>query len=223
MNKVERYREVLVIREGEIPYARALEMQRKIHAERADDLRPDTLILLTHPPVVTLGRGSDTAHLLLSPEGYRERGVEVFETDRGGDVTYHGPGQLVGYPIVGLRSRGIGPREFLRRLELSLIFLLDTFGIESGRVPGLTGVWVDDEKIAAMGIRISRGVSLHGFALNVTTDPGEFDLIVPCGIRDRGVTSMTQVLDRLVDLDEVAGRYPDCLVRAIRATNAEGG
>lgn len=222
MKKIERYREFLVIREGEIPYAQALEMQRLIHFERCDGLREDTLILLTHPPVVTLGRGSDPAHLLLSPEGYRERGVEVLETDRGGDVTYHGPGQLVGYPIVDLRARGLGPREFLRRLELSLMFLLDTFGIESGRIPGLTGVWVGEEKIAAMGIRVSRGVSQHGFALNVTTDPAAFDLIVPCGIRDHGVTSMTRVLDREVDLGEVADRYPDCLVRALGALDAEG-
>jgi lipoyl(octanoyl) transferase len=198
-------------------------MQRRIHAERVEGARPDTIILLSHPPVVTLGRGSDEAHLLLSPEAYEARGVEVHETDRGGDVTYHGPGQLVGYPIVDLRARDLGPREFLRRLELSLMLLLETYGIDSGRVPGLTGVWVGPEKIAALGIRISRGVSQHGFALNVTTDPSEFELIVPCGIRDRGVTSMSQVLDREVDLGEVARRYPECLGRALSASDIEGG
>jgi lipoyl(octanoyl) transferase len=219
VRKVERYCEFIVIREGEIPYPRALEWQRRIHAERAAGSREDTLLLLTHPKTVTLGRGSDPAHLLLTPEGYRERGVEVYETDRGGDVTWHGPGQLVGYPIVDLRARGIGPREFLRRLELSLMLLLGSFGMESGRVPGLTGVWVGDAKIAALGIRISRGVSQHGFALNVTTDPREFDLIVPCGLRDHGVTSMTRVLDRELDIGEVADRYPDCLVRALGASD----
>ncbi len=210
------------MRPGETPYSRALELQRRIHAERADGLREDTLLLLTHPPVVTLGRGSDPAHLLLSLEDYHQRGIEIVETDRGGDVTWHGPGQLIGYPILDLRSRGLGPREFLRRLEQSLILLLGSFGIESGRVPGLTGVWVGEEKIAAMGIRISRGVSQHGFALNVTTDPREFDLIVPCGIRDRGVTSMALVLGKrtsrkTVDLEEVSRRYPDCLIQALDA------
>lgn len=222
MEKVERYRGFLVEQKGEIPYSLALEMQRRIHSERVDGSRKDTLLLLTHPPVVTLGRGSDPAHLLLTPEAYKERGIEVHDTDRGGDVTYHGPGQLVGYPILDLRSLGLGPREFLRRLELSIILLLDSYGVTSGRIPGLTGVWVGQEKIAAMGIRISRGVSQHGFALNVTTDPREFELIVPCGIRDRGVTSMTRVLDRKVDLGEVSHRYPDCLARALAAPDAGG-
>jgi len=221
--KVERNRELLVMRRGETPYSRALELQRRIHTERADGLRADTLLLLTHPPVVTLGRGSDPAHLLLSPEEYQRRGVEVVETDRGGDVTYHGPGQLIGYPILDLRSRGLGPREFLRRLEQSIILLLDSFGIKSGRVPGLTGVWVGEEKIAAMGIRISRGVSQHGFALNVTTDPRKFDLIVPCGIRDRGVTSMALALGSRVDLEDVLKRYPDCLIRALDTPTVRGG
>lgn len=197
-----------ILRPGLVPYGAAFELQRRIHAERVAGDRPDTLILLSHPPVVTLGRGAHAENLRLDPEGYRARGVEVRETDRGGDVTYHGPGQLVGYPIVDLRGVGLGPRSFLRFLEETLIRLLAEYGVAAGRVPGLTGVWVGDAKVAAIGIRISRGVSLHGFALNVTTDPAEFDLIVPCGIRDRGVTSLSRLTEEPVTVDSVADRYP---------------
>lgn len=203
----ERMSRVKIVREGIVPFATAFALQQKVHAERVAGERPDTLILLSHPPVVTLGRGAHDENLLLSAKEYRERGVEVHETDRGGDVTYHGPGQLVGYPIVDLRGVGLGPRSFLRLIEESLIRLLATYGVAAGRVPGLTGVWVGDEKVAAIGIRISRGVSLHGFALNVTTDPAEFDLIVPCGIRDRGVTSLARLTREPVDVESVADRF----------------
>ena len=205
-----------VIHLGEVPYREALEIQREVHAERAAGNRGDTLILLTHPPVVTLGRGSDPGHLLLSPEEYASRGVEVVETDRGGDVTFHGPGQLVGYPIIDLRENGLGPRTYLRALEQSLITLVSEYGLEGSRVPGRTGVWLGVEKVAAIGIRVSRGVSLHGFALNVTTDPRGFDLIVPCGIRDRGVTSLDIHLREPIDVNDAARRYPDHL-RAVLA------
>jgi lipoyl(octanoyl) transferase len=215
LRNVESNRTLEVIRRGETSYTEALGWQRELHAERADGAREDTLLLLTHSPVVTLGRGSDPAHLLLSLEEYERRGVEVHETDRGGDVTYHGPGQLVGYPIIALRPHGLGPRTFLRSLEESIVLLLARHDIEGGRVPGLTGVWVGREKVAAMGIRVSRGVTMHGFALNVSTDPSEFELIVPCGIRDRGVTSMERILGRSVDLDQVARDYPQCLRQAL--------
>jgi len=213
--KVERFGSVEVIRRGEVPYVEALELQRRIHEERVRGERPDTLILLTHPPVVTLGRGAHEENLLLTPDEYAGRGVEVHETDRGGDVTYHGPGQLVGYPIVDLRSRGLGPREFLRLIERTLIELLATMGLDAGRVPGLTGVWVGGEKVAAIGIRISRGVSQHGFALNVTTDPREFELIVPCGIRDRGVTSLSLLLPEPLTVEAAADLYPECFLRSL--------
>jgi lipoyl(octanoyl) transferase len=206
---------VEVISLGEVPYLEAWERQRVLHDERVRGKRPDTLLLLTHPPVVTLGRGADRKHLLLTDEAYAERGVELVETDRGGDVTYHGPGQLVGYPIIDLRARGLGPREFLRRLEASLIGLLAGYDVDSGRIEGLTGVWADGAKVAALGIRVARGVSQHGFALNVTTDPAEFTLIVPCGIADRGVTSLSRLLDREVSLAEVASRYPPHLEAAL--------
>jgi len=200
-----------VVRRGETPYGEAFELPRELHAERCAGARPDTLILLTHPPVVTLGRASDPAHLLLTPEECRARGVEVHETDRGGDVTWHGPGQLVGYPIVDLRARGLGPRAFLRRLEGSLIDLLASFGVGAGREEGLTGVWSGGAKVAAIGIRVSRGVSMHGFALNVTTDPAAFGLIVPCGIRDRPVTSLDRLTDEPVTVESVSARYPPFL------------
>jgi lipoate-protein ligase B len=218
-HETQRYGTVTCLRRGEIPYAEAFDLQRRLHAERVAGARPDTLILLTHPPVVTLGRGADPAHLLVSPDECRARGVEVHETDRGGDITYHGPGQLVGYPIVDLRARGLGPREFLRLLEETLIRLLGDFGVDAGRIHGLTGVWVGDRKVAAMGIRISRGVSMHGFALNVTTDLSDFDLIVPCGIRDRGVTSLAELLGRPVTVDEVADLYPPILAAMLDSEN----
>jgi len=204
-----------VLAPGEMPYGEAFELQRRLHAERVAGDRPDTLVLLTHPRVITLGRGTDPANLLLSPEECRRRGYEVVETDRGGDVTYHGPGQLVGYPIVDLRPRDLGPREYLRRLEGSLIDLLATFSIAAHRVDGLTGVWTDRGKVAAIGIRISRGVSMHGFALNVTTTLTDFDAIVPCGIRDRAVARMADLVEGAVTVDDVAERYPECLARQI--------
>lgn len=215
-DNVEGIEGVSVVRLGQIPYREALELQRGIHAERVAGDRGDTLLLLTHPPVITLGRGSDPAHLLLSPEEYTRRGVEVIETDRGGDVTWHGPGQLVGYPIVDLRARGLGPRTFLRALEESLILLLAEYGLSGTRMAGLTGVWLGQpggpargpEKVAAIGIRVARGVTLHGFALNVTTDPRSFDLIVPCGIRDHGVTSLDRHLEVPVDVEDAVRRYP---------------
>jgi lipoate-protein ligase B len=172
--------------------------------------------------VITLGRATDSRHLLLSPGEYARRGVEVVETDRGGDVTWHGPGQLVGYPIVDLRARDLGPRTFLRRLEGSLIDLLSAFGVEGHRIPGLTGVFAGEEKIAALGIRVARGVSLHGFALNVSTGPAAFEGIVPCGIRDRGVTSLDRLVSPAPDLPEVARRYPPFLEAALTAHRDEG-
>jgi lipoyl(octanoyl) transferase len=201
--------------EGEIPYREALVLQRHVHAARCAGACPDTLLLLTHPSVITLGRATDIRNLLLSPEEYARLGIEVVETDRGGDVTWHGPGQLVGYPVVDLRSRGLGPRTFLRCLEDSLIDLLAGYGVAGRRVPGLTGVFVGEEKIAALGIRVARGVSLHGFALNVRTGPAAFAGIVPCGIRDHGVTSLDRRLSPCPSVDAVARRYPRCLEVAL--------
>jgi lipoyl(octanoyl) transferase len=195
-----------VVRPGRVGYAQALAMQR----EAASDLRagrgPETLFLLTHPPVVTMGRRATEDHVLFSREDLAARGVEVVETDRGGDVTFHGPGQIVGYPILDLRRRGLGPHTYLRFLESKVIEVLAGYGIDAFRDPQHTGVWTAQGKIAAMGIRVSAGVSLHGFALNANTDLAYFGLIVPCGIQGRAVASMQQVLGRVVDTDELMDR-----------------
>lgn len=195
-----------VVRPGRVGYAQALAWQR----EAAEALRfgrgPETLFLLTHPPVVTMGRRATEDHVLFSREELAARGVEVVETDRGGDVTFHGPGQVVGYPILDLRRRGLGAHTYLRFLEAKLIGVLATYGIEAFRDPVHTGVWTQHGKIAAMGIRVSAGVSLHGFALNANTDLTYFGLIVPCGIEGRAVASMQQVLGRSVDVEELMDR-----------------
>lgn len=184
-------------------YRDAWDLQRDIVDERADGRIPDTLLLLSHPPVVTLGRGGSPAHVVATAEELAERRVEFVQTDRGGDVTFHGPGQIVGYPIVDLSRRGRDLHRYMRDVEETLIRALEGFGIEADRIEGLTGVWVDGAKVAAIGIRVSRWITHHGFALNVDTDLSYFDLIVPCGIADRRVTSMEELLGRPVDRAEV--------------------
>lgn len=167
----------------------------------------DILLLLEHPPTITLGRNGNRNHLLAGEELLKSRGVELWDADRGGDITFHGPGQLIGYPILHLRAGERDVHGYMRNLEESLIRLLALYGIEVGRVPGLTGVWAQDGKIAAMGVHISRWVTRHGFALNVNTDLGYYDLIVPCGIVGKGVTSMQKHLKRALDMQEIANRY----------------
>ena len=179
---------------GRVPYSAALTLQERLVASRRRGDVPDQLLLLEHPPVITLGRGSDPAHLLCSPEELTRRGVELHEAGRGGDVTYHGPGQLVGYPILALPAERRDAHRYLRDLEEVLIRTVATYGIEAGRVEGLTGIWVGDEKLAAIGVRLSTGwITSHGFALNVDPDLAGFDTIVPCGIRERGVTSIAHL------------------------------
>jgi lipoyl(octanoyl) transferase len=236
---------------GRVPYAEALDIQQRVIAARKQGRIGDTLLLLEHPPVLTLGRNASRANILVSDEWLASHGVELHEVDRGGDVTYHGPGQLVGYPIVDLRGewpgkRGphLGPVDFVRLLEEALIRTCADFGVMAKRIPKCTGVWTfggDDEphsgdsdshisesrpfdglrascgarrniaekKLAAIGVHVSQGVTSHGFALNVTTDLGDFDWIVPCGIKDRGVTSLK--------LEADASREPT-MDRAIHAT-----
>lgn len=189
---------VAVRRLGTVPYREAWAIQRRLATERSAGRIPDTLLLLAHPPVITLGKGGSPAHLLGSARDLARRGVEFVETDRGGDITFHGPGQIVGYAIVDLTARGRDLHRYLRDVEEVLIRALADLGIAAGRAPGLTGVWVADAKIAAIGIRVSRWVAHHGFALNVDTDLSYFDLIVPCGIADRRVTSMAALLGRPV-------------------------
>ena len=209
-----------VRRLGRVEYADALELQRGLVEDRRHGRIGDTLLLLEHPPVITLGvktRGS-TANIVASAEQLAAEGVAVHETGRGGDVTYHGPGQLVGYPIFDLRPDRCDVHRYVRDLEQVLIAAVREFGVTAGRVPGLTGVWAGpagrEDKLAAIGIRISRWITSHGFALNVATDMRHFELIVPCGIRDRGVTSLEQLTGRLVAMTDAE----DAVVRAFRGT-----
>jgi lipoyl(octanoyl) transferase len=188
---------------GRIPYAEGLAIQERVIAARKQNLIGDTLLLLEHPPVLTLGRNSQRSNVIASDEFLAQRGIELHEINRGGDVTYHGPGQLVGYPIVDLRGEWpgkkgphLGPVDFMRMLEEVIIRVCYDFAVPSQRIAGRTGVWtianggVEEKKIAAMGIHVSQGITSHGFALNVTTDLRDFQWIIPCGITDREVTSL---------------------------------
>jgi lipoyl(octanoyl) transferase len=190
---------------GLVPYAAALELQQALAAARKRDAVPDTLLLLEHPHVITLGRGANKAHVLADENTRRQLGVELFETGRGGDVTYHGPGQLVGYPIINLAPDRCDVRRYVRDLQEVLARAARDFGVEAEARGGEhVGVWVGNEKLAAIGIRISRWVTMHGFAFNVTADLNYFDLIVPCGIRGRGVTSLAKQSGQPVELTAVA-------------------
>jgi len=198
-----------VVQLGILEYATALRLQQSLVELRKQGRIEDVLLLLQHSPVITLGRNAQRRNLLQSEAELGQRGVEVFECDRGGDVTFHGPGQLVAYPIFDLRgfTPKLGAVAFVRKLEEVLIRSCGDFGIETQRIAGLTGVWTTDRepaKIAAIGVHISRAVTSHGFALNVTTDLDCFRLIVPCGIADKPVTSMAKELGRVPDLQQVA-------------------
>lgn len=179
---------------GRLPYGSAWDLQGALVQARLAGRVPDLLLFVEHPHVYTLGRGGDERHVLWDERQLAERGVEVYHVDRGGDVTYHGPGQVVGYPIVALRRHGLDAHRYLRDLEEVLIRALADFGIAGGRVPGMTGVWVDNAKIAAIGVKFTRWVTSHGFALNVNTDLTYFSGIIPCGLTNRNVTSMARLL-----------------------------
>jgi lipoyl(octanoyl) transferase len=189
---------------GTTSYADGLRLQEEAVARLRASEGAEQLLLLEHPHVFTLGRGADSRNILATPYQLESRSVEVFETGRGGDVTYHGPGQLVGYPIIDLKPDRCDVHRYVRDIEEVLIRALRDFGIEGGRIKGLTGVWVGDEKIAAIGVRIARWITSHGFALNVNTDLSYFRMIVPCGITDKGVTSVSRLLGRPVDVKAVA-------------------
>jgi lipoyl(octanoyl) transferase len=201
-------RPLTVRRLGRVPYADALAIQRSLVEDRRAGRIGDTLLLVEHPHVLTLGVRGDggRSHILASDEMLASRGIEVHETGRGGDITYHGPGQIVGYPIVDLNPDRRDVHRYVRDLETVLIRTAADYGIAAGRIEGLTGVWVGNEKLAAIGVRIARWITSHGFAFNVATDLAQFDLIVPCGIADRGVTSLGRLLGRPVDTAEVENR-----------------
>jgi lipoyl(octanoyl) transferase len=215
---------------GRVPYAEALEIQARVIAARKLKLIGDTLLLLEHPPVITLGRNASRANVLATDEFLSGKGVELHAVNRGGDVTYHGPGQLVGYPIIDLRGdlpgkRGpyLGPVDFVRLLEEVLIRACANLGVMAKRIPKCTGVWtfgggenadgtrpeIRERKLAAIGVHVSQSVTSHGFALNVTTDLRDYEWIVPCGIRDRGLTSLEMEVDAGVEVN---------MERAVNAT-----
>ena len=208
---------IAVRRLGRVDYDAALALQRELVEDRRHRRIGDTLLLLEHPPVITLGvktRGR-ASNIVASPEQLAEEGVAVHETGRGGDVTYHGPGQLVGYPILDLRPDRQDVHRYVRDLEEALILAVSDFGVTAGRVTGLTGVWVGpegrEEKLAAIGVRISRWITSHGFALNVSADLRHFGFIVPCGIADRGVTSLERLTGQAIPM----ARVEDAVVRGM--------
>jgi lipoyl(octanoyl) transferase len=208
----------LVTPPGRIPYGVAYDEMHRLAEKRMADEIPDVLILLEHPPVYTAGRRSDPAHLLLAEHELARRGAELHFVDRGGSVTFHGPGQLVGYPIVHL-----GPRpdviRYLRNLEEVIILACSDLGVDVGRSEEHTGVWSGDRKVCAIGVKTTRGVTLHGFALNCTTELSWFDAIVPCGLADRGVASLSEIADRPISVQEalplVATRFEQVFGRKL--------
>jgi len=198
---------------GLVEYGEAFRLQRAVADARDAGSIPDVLILLQHSPVVTLGRRANRANVVADKDLLRREGVALHQSTRGGDVTYHGPGQIVGYPILKLRELRLGAAAYVHGLEAVLIDLLGGFGLEGRRNPDYIGVWVGDEKVAAIGIAISGGITMHGFALNVEPNLSHFRLINPCGITDRGVTSMARLLGRSVPLDEVRPRLVESFAR----------
>lgn len=195
-----------VRRLGTLPYGRAQALQERLVARRRAGVIPDTLLLLEHPHVITLGGSASPEHVLVDEADRKRLGIELVESGRGGDVTYHGPGQLVGYPILDLKPDRRDLHRYLRDLERALIDALQEWNLPGERIEGLTGVWTRGRKIAAIGIRVSSGwITSHGFALNVCTELDHFRRIVPCGLPNRPVTSMSKELNREVRVEEVAG------------------
>jgi lipoate-protein ligase B len=187
-------------------YDRALRLQMRISDAKKRGFVEDVLLLLEHPPTITLGRNGKWNHLLVSEQTLAERGIVRREVDRGGDITYHGPGQLVGYPILELQTGERDVHRYMRNLEDLILRIMNSYGIRGTRRDRFTGVWTDSGKIAAMGVHISRWITRHGFALNVNTDVAGFDLIIPCGISGAGIASMASILNRALYMEEVASR-----------------
>jgi len=195
---------------GLYDYIKAYTLQKRLVKERAAGKIPDTLLLLSHPPVYTIGRSGSREHILAPDDVLEREGAKVYEVDRGGGITYHGPGQLVGYPILNLRQHGSDLHQLLRMYEEVFIRVLLEYGVEAGRLDRYPGVWVDQDKICAVGIGVSNWVSYHGWAFNINPDMRYFSFITPCGIRDKGVTSLAGLLGRAVPEFEIAakvGRY----------------
>jgi lipoyl(octanoyl) transferase len=217
--------EILVVHCGQLPYEEGAALQGRVETARQADAIPDVLLLLEHPPVYTRGRRSTAAELPMGVEWYEMQGIEVRDTDRGGRVTYHGPGQLVAYPIVSLRPYGDDVHEYVRGLERVAISALAAHGVTAGVVEGLTGIWVGERKIGSIGVHVSRGVTTHGLAVNVNNDLQPFEWIVPCGIDDCRVTSLSRELGAEQDLggfaDTVAERYGETFDREVVPIDAD--
>ncbi len=222
-------RRAQALRLGVAAYSEALSIQRRVHAAVAGGEMPDTLLLLEHPHVYTVGRRGREEDILLDEAGLARLGAEVHHTDRGGEATYHGPGQLVGYPIVNLRRMGMGPLKYVRALERALTGALEEMGVEAQSEGRPTGVWVAERKIAAIGVKVSRRVTTHGFALNVSTDLSYFDHVVACGMPGAEATSVSRELGRAVAVDEaaaiVAEKFGEVMgvVVEVRETGRGGG
>jgi lipoyl(octanoyl) transferase len=222
--------EVLTVRCGLLPYEEALRLQKRIEGARQADEVPDVLLLLEHYPVYTKGRRTQPGELAMGEDWYRMQGIEICETDRGGAVTYHGPGQLVGYPIVSLKRYGDDVRGYVRRLEELMIGSLAAYGVDAEVIDGLTGVWVDGgppegRKIGSIGVHVSRGVTTHGFAVNVNNDLQPFEWVVPCGIEGVRMTSICREFGSEVDMDAamdvVTERFSEIYGRDPIATSPE--
>jgi len=202
---------VLFCRLGTIDYAEAHRLQKELQRKRVGGEIGDIVLLLEHPPVLTMGRSAKAQHVLATPELLEARGIPVHEVGRGGDVTYHGPGQLVAYPIIDLKPDRKDVRKYVASLEETMIRTCADFGLAAGRVEGLNGAWIGERKVGAVGVRISRWVTMHGLALNVNSDLRQFEMIVPCGIQDKGVTSLSAELGRAVHvadlLEPLAGHF----------------
>jgi lipoyl(octanoyl) transferase len=194
---------VLFCHLGTVDYVEAHRLQRALQAKRIAGEIDDVVLLLEHPPVLTMGRSAKEQHIIAAPEVLAARGISVHEVGRGGDATYHGPGQLVAYPIIDLKPDRRDVRKYMWSLEETMIRTCADFGLSADRVEGLNGAWIGDRKVGAVGVRISRWVTMHGLALNADSDLTHFDLIVPCGIRDKTVTSLSSELGRTVGVPEV--------------------
>lgn len=199
---------------GRCEYDKALSIQYDILEKRQKGEIGDTLIIVEHPPVLTLGRHAIESNVIVSEKYLKDQGISLYHTNRGGDVTYHGDGQIVGYPIVNLREKGIGIRDFVHRMEDAFIDLLkDQFNIKACKDDKHTGVWIEDKKILSIGLAVKKGVTMHGFAFNVNTNLDHFKLIVPCGIQDKGVTSIEKIMGQAVDFDKACKLTVDYLCK----------
>ncbi|NOX19361.1 MAG: lipoyl(octanoyl) transferase LipB [Chlorobi bacterium] len=204
---------------GFVDYLQAWELQKDIFNKRLKNEIPDTLLLLEHPNTYTLGKTADRNNLIASDSYLNENGFSVYDIDRGGDITYHGPGQLVGYPILNLKNWKEDTHLYLRALEEVVIKTCADYGLETGRKKGLTGVWIDDRKICAMGIKVSRWITMHGFAFNVNTDLSLFNGIIPCGIKDKEVTSLEKEINANLDMNEAKEKLANNFIEVFEYSN----